>query len=198
MTHAIRARKERGAKIVVIDIYDNATMKQADMALLRAARHRRRARLRGHARAVPRRLRGPGLSRPIHRLSARARSASRRRARRNGRRPSPACRSPRSRPSRGSSARRKRTYLPARLRLLAASATARSTCTPPPASRPSPAPGSTRAAAPSTTTARIYHWRKTPDRGPRRRRPDRAPARPVADRPRPHRRSRGAAATARR
>ncbi|WP_224005114.1 molybdopterin-dependent oxidoreductase [Aureimonas sp. SA4125] len=33
MTHAIRARKERGARIVVIDIYDNATMKQADMAL---------------------------------------------------------------------------------------------------------------------------------------------------------------------
>lgn len=33
MTHAVRARKERGAKIVVIDIYDNATMKQADMAL---------------------------------------------------------------------------------------------------------------------------------------------------------------------
>ena len=34
MTHAIRARKERGAKIVVIDIYDNATMKQADMGLV--------------------------------------------------------------------------------------------------------------------------------------------------------------------
>nr|BAT26929.1 molybdopterin oxidoreductase [Aurantimonas coralicida] len=33
MTHAAKARKERGAKIVVIDIYDNATMKQADMAL---------------------------------------------------------------------------------------------------------------------------------------------------------------------
>ncbi len=33
MTHAIAARKERGAKIVVIDIYDNATMQQADMAL---------------------------------------------------------------------------------------------------------------------------------------------------------------------
>ncbi|WP_182085716.1 molybdopterin oxidoreductase family protein [Aureimonas sp. ME7] len=33
MTHAIRARKERGARIVVIDIYDNATMKQADTAL---------------------------------------------------------------------------------------------------------------------------------------------------------------------
>jgi anaerobic selenocysteine-containing dehydrogenase len=33
MTHAMRARKERGAKIVVIDIYDNDTMKQADIAL---------------------------------------------------------------------------------------------------------------------------------------------------------------------
>ena len=33
MTHAVRARKERGAKIVVIDIYDNPTMQQADMAL---------------------------------------------------------------------------------------------------------------------------------------------------------------------
>jgi anaerobic selenocysteine-containing dehydrogenase len=33
MTHALRARKERGARIVVIDIYDNDTMKQADMAL---------------------------------------------------------------------------------------------------------------------------------------------------------------------
>ncbi|HKG82503.1 MAG TPA: molybdopterin-dependent oxidoreductase, partial [Beijerinckiaceae bacterium] len=34
MTHAVRARKERGAKIVVVDIYDNATMRQADMPLL--------------------------------------------------------------------------------------------------------------------------------------------------------------------
>lgn len=34
MTHAIRARKDRGAKIVVIDIYDNPTMKQADMKLI--------------------------------------------------------------------------------------------------------------------------------------------------------------------
>ena len=33
MTHALRARKERGARIVVIDVYDNATMKQADLAL---------------------------------------------------------------------------------------------------------------------------------------------------------------------
>jgi anaerobic selenocysteine-containing dehydrogenase len=34
MTHAIRARKERGAKIVAIDIYRTATMDQADMALM--------------------------------------------------------------------------------------------------------------------------------------------------------------------
>ena len=34
MTHALRARKERGAKIVAVDIYRNATMKQADLALL--------------------------------------------------------------------------------------------------------------------------------------------------------------------
>jgi len=34
MTHAMRARKERGAKIVVIDVYDNATMKQADLGLI--------------------------------------------------------------------------------------------------------------------------------------------------------------------
>lgn len=33
MTHAVRARKERGAKIIVIDIYRNATMEQADLAL---------------------------------------------------------------------------------------------------------------------------------------------------------------------
>lgn len=34
MTHAVRARKERGARLVVIDIYRNATMEQADLPLL--------------------------------------------------------------------------------------------------------------------------------------------------------------------
>ncbi len=34
MTHATRARKERGAKIAVVDVYRNATMEQADIALL--------------------------------------------------------------------------------------------------------------------------------------------------------------------
>ncbi len=34
MTHAMRARKERGAKIVVVDIYNTATMQQADLGLI--------------------------------------------------------------------------------------------------------------------------------------------------------------------
>src|SRR5690242_2989462 len=34
MTHAVRARKERGAKIVAVDVYMNATMEQADLAVL--------------------------------------------------------------------------------------------------------------------------------------------------------------------
>jgi len=34
MTHAVRARKERGAKIVAIDIYRTATLDQADLALV--------------------------------------------------------------------------------------------------------------------------------------------------------------------
>ena len=34
MTHVMRARKERGAKIVVVDIYDNHTMQQADVKVI--------------------------------------------------------------------------------------------------------------------------------------------------------------------
>ncbi len=34
MTHAMRARKQRGAKVVAIDIYRNDTMQQADLALV--------------------------------------------------------------------------------------------------------------------------------------------------------------------
>lgn len=34
MTHAVRARKERGAKLVVIDVYRNDTVAQADLALI--------------------------------------------------------------------------------------------------------------------------------------------------------------------
>ncbi|MDE1568899.1 molybdopterin-containing oxidoreductase family protein [Aquabacter sp. P-9] len=34
MTHAVRARKERGAKVAVVDVYRTATMEQADIPLL--------------------------------------------------------------------------------------------------------------------------------------------------------------------
>src|SRR5580692_1292413 len=34
MTHAAKARKERGARIAVVDVYDNATMKQADIKII--------------------------------------------------------------------------------------------------------------------------------------------------------------------
>ncbi len=34
MTHAMKARKQRGAKVVVVDIYRTATMEQADMGLV--------------------------------------------------------------------------------------------------------------------------------------------------------------------
>ncbi len=34
MTHAVRSRKERGAKIVAVDVYMNATMEQADLPVL--------------------------------------------------------------------------------------------------------------------------------------------------------------------
>ena len=75
MTHATRARKERGAKIVAIDIYHNGTMAAGRPGAVPQARHRRRARLRRHARAVPRRLCQLAVSGEVHRLPARARSA---------------------------------------------------------------------------------------------------------------------------
>ena len=34
MTHAIKARKERGAKIAVVDVYETSTMKQADIGIV--------------------------------------------------------------------------------------------------------------------------------------------------------------------
>ena len=86
MTHAIRARKERGAKIVVVDIYQNATMKQADLALLiRPGTDGALACAVMHV-PVPRRPRRPRLSRPLHRRAGRAGGASAQPRRRNGRR----------------------------------------------------------------------------------------------------------------
>ena len=65
MHHAIKARKERGAKIVAIDIYRNATLAQADLALVLRPGTDARARLRRHACALPRRPCRPRLSRPL-------------------------------------------------------------------------------------------------------------------------------------
>ena len=155
MTHAMRARKERGAKIVAVDVYMNGTMEQADLAGAGQARHRRRARLRGDALPVPRRQGRLGLSRPIHRCAARARSASAHARPGNGRRAITGCPVEtieafarlvgatkrayfrlgygfsRSRNGAGQHARRKLHR------------------------RRSPAPGSTKAAAPSTTTPHL-------------------------------------------
>ena len=75
MTHAVRARKERGAKIVAIDVYMNGTMQQADLPVLIRPGHRRRACLRGDALPVSRRLCGLGISGKIHRRAARTGSS---------------------------------------------------------------------------------------------------------------------------
>ncbi len=152
MTHATRARKERGAKIVAVDIYHNGTMAAGRPGAVRAPRHRRRARLRRHARAVPRRLRQLALPRAIHRLPARAGSAPEvAHAGMGERHHGPERRRDRDlRQDGGHDAARPTsawaTALPAR-------ATAPTTCMPPCAFPRSPALGCTRAAAASTTTA---------------------------------------------
>ena len=69
MTHASRARKERGAKIAA-DRYLQQRHHEAGRYQDPApAGHRRRLRLRRHARVVPRGLRGPRLYGSLHRLS---------------------------------------------------------------------------------------------------------------------------------
>ena len=75
MTHATRARKERGAKIVAVDVYMNGTMEQADLpVLIRPGTDGALACAVMHClfRDDKRRL---GLSRTLHRRAARARGA---------------------------------------------------------------------------------------------------------------------------
>ena len=67
MTHAMMARKNRGAKIACVDIYDTGTMKQADVKLLIRPGTDGALALRRHACAVPRRPRRLGLSGEVHR-----------------------------------------------------------------------------------------------------------------------------------
>ena len=192
MTHAMRARKERGAKIVAIDIYMNATMKQADMALL--VRPGTDGAL---ACAVMHVLFRDGYADwdyldALHRLSARARGASAQPRSCLGIRHHGAF----GRRDRGlREARRratKRTYF--RLgygfgrqrngvvNMHAASCIAAVT-----------GAWQHEGGGAFHNNGAIYHWRKTLIEGLDARDPERPPARPVADRPRAHRRCRGAA-----
>ena len=160
MTHAMRARKERGAKIVVIDIYQNATMDQADMPILLRPGFGRRVRLRGDARAAARRPGRPRLSRAVHRLRRRGRSASddaharmggrdHRAERRRDRGLRPSRRHARPRPISASATASR------------GSATAPPTCTPRSASRPSPAPGGIAAGGAFHSNSGTWHLDKS-------------------------------------
>ena len=93
MTHIAKARKQRGAKLVVVDVYRTPTVEAADIGAGAAARHRRRAGARHDARAAEGGLRRSRLPRAAHRFRRRHRSASRRQDAAMGRAPSPACRS---------------------------------------------------------------------------------------------------------
>ena len=75
MTHIARARKERGAKLVVVDPYRSATAELADHAPGLAAGHRRCPGLRRHARPVQGGHGRPRLSRPLQRRARRAGAA---------------------------------------------------------------------------------------------------------------------------
>ena len=152
MTHATRARKERGAKIVAVDVYMNGTMEQADLpvlvkpgtdgALACAVMHC----LFRDGKAdwdyldkytdAPREL-------EAHRAHARCR---------NGRRRSPAARSTTIEEFARARRRDQARLSSGSATASRARATARSTCMRQAASRRSPAPGCTRAAARSTTT----------------------------------------------
>ena len=55
MSHAVKARRERGAKIAVIDIYETATMKQADIGVIVKPGTDGALACRHHACPVPRR-----------------------------------------------------------------------------------------------------------------------------------------------
>ena len=110
MTHATRARKERGAKIAAVDIYDNDTMKQADIKIIL-----RPGTDGAFACGVMHVLFRDGYAdrayhRQIHRLPRASSRRICRRARRNGRRRSAACRSRRSRPSPSAVGETKRTF----------------------------------------------------------------------------------------
>ena len=153
MTHVTRARKARGAKLVVVDPYRTGTAAAADLHLALRPGDRWRAGLRGDARRLPRRVCGPRLHGADVGCAGRIGSASCRARDRTGRAASPASPSPRSRPSPRSTAEPS-APISAVATASPGAATARPRCTPSPACRPLPASGSTRAAAPSGPTGR--------------------------------------------
>ena len=128
MTHAVRARKERGAKIVAIDVYMNGTMRQADLRGADPPGYRRRACLRGDALPVSRRASGLGVSRALHRCAARAGGASAHARPGMGGGASPGCDVADDRGVRAPGRRTQARLFPAGLRLRAVSATAPPTC----------------------------------------------------------------------
>ena len=77
MTHVSRARKERGAKLVVVDPYRSGNRGGGGSAHRTAARHRWRAGLRDDARGVPRWFRRSRIYGAVCRLPGRVGSASR-------------------------------------------------------------------------------------------------------------------------
>ncbi len=89
MAHVTRARKERGAKLVVIDPYRTGSGGRRRHAPGAAPRHGCGAGLRRHALRLPRRPRRPRLHGRLHRRSRGAGGAPARRAARTGRPASP-------------------------------------------------------------------------------------------------------------
>ena len=160
MTHATRARKERGAKIVVVDIYMNATMQQADLAVL--IRPGTDGAL---ACAVMHCLFRDGKAdwdylRALHRRAARAGSARAHARSAMGGDESPAARSRRSRTSPAWSARGS-APISVSATAFRARATAPPTCTRQAASPPSPAPGSYEGGGAFHNNGDVFHLNKT-------------------------------------
>ncbi len=133
MTHAMRARKERGAPIVVVDVYMNETMRQADIALL--VRPGTDAALAcGIMHVLLRDGLAIGITSRNSRISRRTSKRISPAARRHGRRRFVACRPPRSKPWRACSEKNAAAFSGWAM-ALPASATVRSTCMRPCASR---------------------------------------------------------------
>ena len=118
MTHAVRARKERGAKIVAVDVYMNGTMEQADLpVLVRPGTDGALACAVMHCLFRDGKADWDYLERYTD--APRELEEHLRARRRNGRPASPAARSRRSRPSRGLVGATQARLFPPRLRLLA-------------------------------------------------------------------------------